>query len=261
MAASRFSETLGVIVTGGSSGIGRSLVQQLVQRKYVVFATGRQADALKELESQGIGWSQGDVASPEDVARHWQEALAFFKQRGAQPFGLCLNAGCAAGRAPLEQLSPEQIDRVLNTNVKGVMLWLREALPLFKEKRCGQVVLTSSLAAVRTCPEQTLYAASKFALHGMLLSLRAELKGSGVKVGSVNPGAVATPWWNDETRGGYSDVKRNEVKETAMWNSMLSPDDVAAQIIALLEQPASANTECVMMEPSDGSGCSPGSSS
>jgi len=251
------SRVRGVVVTGGSSGIGCAAVNLLAQKGYIVFATGRNEPALRALEPLGVGWAVGDISDPETVEKQWAAALQFFESKNAEPFGLCLNAGCAAGRMPFEQLSVDQLGSVLNTNVLGPMLWLRVALPLLKERRCGQVVLTSSMAAVRACPEQALYAASKSALHGMLLSLRAELKDSGVKVASVNPGAVATAWWTDPSRGGYTEDMRSAVAATPMWNAMLDPTDVATQIVALLEQPTSVNTESVMLEPSGDVGATP----
>eukprot|EP00446_Apocalathium_sp_SHHI-4_P028921 CAMPEP_0177230544 /NCGR_PEP_ID=MMETSP0367-20130122/42280_1 /TAXON_ID=447022 ORGANISM="Scrippsiella hangoei-like, Strain SHHI-4" /NCGR_SAMPLE_ID=MMETSP0367 /ASSEMBLY_ACC=CAM_ASM_000362 /LENGTH=262 /DNA_ID=CAMNT_0018680999 /DNA_START=60 /DNA_END=848 /DNA_ORIENTATION=- len=256
MAASTGAK-LGVVVTGGSSGIGRELVKSLVQRQYAVFAVGRNAAALQALEPLGVGWAAGDVSDAADVERHWAAAQAFFKEKGSQPFGVCLNAGCGAGRMPFEAVEPDQIDRVLNTNIKGVMLWLRAVLPVLKERRQGQVVLTSSAAAMRACPNAALYSASKFAVQGLLLAVRGELKGTGVKLGSVNPGAVATEWWTEPERGGYSEAKVAELQETPLWSAMLAPEAVAAQIVALLEQPPSSNIESVVMDAEDVTGTSP----
>eukprot|EP00930_Biecheleria_cincta_P007766 TRINITY_DN109042_c0_g1_i1.p1 TRINITY_DN109042_c0_g1~~TRINITY_DN109042_c0_g1_i1.p1 ORF type:complete len:273 (-),score=45.43 TRINITY_DN109042_c0_g1_i1:202-984(-) len=246
------SKSLRVIVTGGSSGIGKVLVRQLAAAGHRVFVTGRDAEALKALESgELVRCSAGDVSSESDARRQFDEALKFLDGLDV----LVANAGCGAGRQPLEDFSADQFDRVFNTNVKGVFFWTQAALRLMKPQRRGQIVITSSVAALRPCPNSALYAASKAAVQSMVLSLRAELKGTGVKIATVNPGPVATEWWGASDRGGWSADMAASAQP--YFNSMLRPEDVANGIMTLVEQPATSNIESLVMDAPDDGGATP----
>ncbi|CAK0862215.1 unnamed protein product, partial [Prorocentrum cordatum] len=252
---------LRVIVTGGSSGIGRALVAKLAARGHQVYATGRDAKALRGLESLGVSEaasgakvraSAGDVSCEADVERQFKEAAEFF---GGPPDVLVANAGCGAGRQDFEEVPAEQFDRVMSTNVRGVFLWVQRVVGPMKRQGRGQVVVTSSMAAVKPCPRAAVYAASKAAVQAMVLSLRAELKGTGVKVGTVNPGAVATEWWGDAGRGGWTEEMAPQGQP--FWTEMLRPEDVADGVLSLVFQKASSNIESLYMDPADSGGAAP----
>ncbi|CAE8624908.1 unnamed protein product [Polarella glacialis] len=120
----------------------------------------------------------------------------------------------------------------------------------------GKIVMTSSVAAMRPCPKAAIYAASKAAVQAMVLSLRAELKGSGVKIGTVNPGAVATEWWGDEGRGGWTQ-EMGAGSALPFWKDMLRPEDVADGIMTLIRQTASSNIESLVLDAADVGGVAP----
>eukprot|EP00746_Dinoflagellata_sp_MGD_P000129 gnl/MRDRNA2_/MRDRNA2_100224_c0_seq1.p1 gnl/MRDRNA2_/MRDRNA2_100224_c0~~gnl/MRDRNA2_/MRDRNA2_100224_c0_seq1.p1 ORF type:complete len:765 (-),score=147.65 gnl/MRDRNA2_/MRDRNA2_100224_c0_seq1:165-2459(-) len=290
-----------VVVTGGSSGIGAATVRALLDRGHRVFATGLYAgkrfNDLKRFEedlqaNKEVGcpvpdlsleslpperessWSEqwcldsmsegslkasvGDVGNEEDVARQIQEAMTFFD---GQLDAVVLNAGCGAGRKNLEDVPIDDIDRVFRTNVRGVFLWSQAALRIMKPQGGGQLVFVSSQAGIRPSALQATYAASKWAVQGMAMSLRAELKGSGVKIGTVNPGTTATRWFSPKDRGGYGGYTEEHIeafkKRGAYWTSMLAPEDVANAIISLVDQPAACNIETIAMDYSDSGGFSP----
>jgi len=256
---------LNIIVTGGSSGIGSATVLDLLRSGHRVFATGRDPAAFGKLEHEraallltgSLQTSIGNVSHEPDVSRQMEEALTFF---GDRLDGVVLNAGCGAGKKLAEEVPLDVFDQVFQTNVRGTFIWIQQALCVMKRQGRGQIVVTSSVAASRPCPYSVVYASSKCAVQGMVSSLRAELKGTGIKIGTVNPGPVATDWWNSCSRGGYNwkpkDAFENKEK-LAFWNSMLDPHDVAKTIISMLEQPASSNIESIMMDSSDHGGISP----
>lgn len=235
--------------------MGRVTVLELLRRGHSVFATGRSMAALDELGKEhanqllpgSLRTSVGDVSSEEHAAGQLREALDFF--HGCLD-GVVLNAGCGAGRKPAEQVPIHVFDQVFQTNVRGVFVWIQEALRFMKPQRKGQIVVTSSVAGLRPFPNSVVYSSSKFAVQGMVSSLRAELKGTGVKIGTVNPGAIATAWWTDPARGGYTWTPGDpiESKESIDWDSMLAPDDVASAIIAILEQAPSSNIESIILD-------------
>ena len=114
------------------------------------------------------------------------------------PFTNPVVASAGIGRfGPIETLSEQDFDDVFSTNVKGVWLWAREVVAPMKAAGSGQIILVSSVAGLRKFPGCSVYGASKWAVEGIAGSLREECKGTGVKVASLAPGSVATPWWTE----------------------------------------------------------------
>ena len=99
----------------------------------------------------------------------------------------------------------ERFDQMFHVNVRGVFLWLRAALPSLKaSSAASQICVTSSVMGSRPVAQAAPYCASKYAVNGLVLSLRAELKAAGhshIKCGLVCPAGVATPWWEESKRG------------------------------------------------------------
>jgi len=247
----------GVIITGGSSGIGLALATALLQNggeRYKVYVTGTRPLAETELAplvqsieasgSRSIHYSSGDTGDEPTVNRQFDEAMKFFD--GVPFFGLCINAGIGGGRYPLEEFDVERFDQMFRTNVRGVFLWLRASLPALKAGRQSQVVVTSSVMGSRPSAQAAPYCATKYALNGLVLSLRAELKAGGhshVKCGLVCPAGVATPWWEDAARG-FAAAGAPSVDTS----KFLAPRAVADACVAMLEQDASSNVESVMLD-------------
>ena len=144
-----------------------------------------------------------------------------------------LNAG--VGRfGNCEDLSVEDYDLTFNVNVRGVFLWLRKLLPGMKERKSGQLIVTSSNLGVKTAGRCSLYSASKYAVQSMVGCLRAELVGSGVKAATLNPGSVDTPWFDGR------DVDRSK---------MLSSGDVAKAARLIIDQSPSSDIDMVLLNP------------
>jgi NADP-dependent 3-hydroxy acid dehydrogenase YdfG len=94
---------------------------------------------------------------------------------------LIANAGVAR-KGPIDAVSGDDFKTVMQTNVKGVFLWMRAVLPYMRTAQKGQIIVTSSIMSMRTAPGSALYAASKHAVDGMVGCVRKDLAGSGIKV-------------------------------------------------------------------------------
>ena len=179
------------------------------------------------------------------VSRQWSAALDHFE--GAAPSAIFLNAGIGGGRHALEAFDIERFDAIFRVNTRGRhALWFKQALPaLNAQPETSQIVVTSSVAAWRGVPQGDPYAASKWAINGLVLSLREELKNSHpqVKVGLVCPGPIATAWWDEFERGGRgADAPPKPAQ-------MLSAESVARACMSLYEQDETSNLEQVVLEP------------
>lgn len=234
-----------VLITGGSSGVGAATAQLAASKGANLFLVGRRAEGLlstaelcASLGASRVETAVADVSSEADVERVCD---SFESEFGPMDVAV-LNAGI--GRPGLlEEVSPADFDQVFAVNVRGVYLYLRRIIPTMKRAGRGQVVVTSSVMAERTAARSSIYTASKHAVHGMLGCLRKELvEFPLVKVGSVMPGGIDTPWWTDAGRGG----KRDVVPDTSKF---LSPEAVAAAIWMLVEQHRSSNIDRIVLDP------------
>ncbi|HKZ78714.1 MAG TPA: SDR family NAD(P)-dependent oxidoreductase [Pyrinomonadaceae bacterium] len=182
------------MITGASSGIGRTLAMKLARRGANVGLVARGTEALKEIERE-IASRQGKaLALPADV----QDAggLAGATARLRATFGpidvLVANAGVGGTTDPA-QLDAEQIARVINVNVIGAANSVTAVMPEMLERGKGHLVVISSLAAYRGLPKSAAYCASKAAVSAFFESLRLELQPRGIDVTVIHPGFIKTP--------------------------------------------------------------------
>ena len=177
-----------VVITGGSSGIGRAIAKTLSDAGARIAITGRDgrrlAEAATALNALPI---QADVSNEADVARTYSEVLAKFGHLDV----LINNAGSGVFKT-LVEMERSKFDAVFATNVTGAMLMAREAAKHFIERKSGNIVNICSTASLRGAANGTAYYASKFALRGMTECWRTELRQHNVRVFLVNPSEVLT---------------------------------------------------------------------
>ena len=182
-----------VLITGGSSGIGRATALRLAGYGAKVCVAARNEQALAEVV-QGITERQSEgLAVPTDVTQAEQCRRAV--EATVTHFGGLDVLICSAGlsmRAYFERSSLEAMERVMRVNFFGTLYATHFALPHVKARK-GSLVAISSLTGKRGIPSYAVYGASKFAVQGLYEALRLELKRDGVHVGVVSPGFVDTP--------------------------------------------------------------------
>jgi 3-oxoacyl-[acyl-carrier protein] reductase len=207
------------LVTGGSSGIGRAIAETLIRSGAKVAITGRDKKRLQEA-AQAIGAHpiQADVSREADVARTYKEALDQFGDLDI----LVNNAGVGVLKK-LADMSLNEFESVMATNVTGAMLMAREAAKIFIRRNKGNIINIASTAAHRGAPNGTAYYASKFALRGMTECWRAELRKNNIRVFLVNPSEVIT---------GFAAAAGFPQKDNP---SKLRPEDIAHAVKSVLE--------------------------
>lgn len=195
-----------VIVTGTSSGVGLVTAAELASRGWRVFATMRnlkRAGPLLDLPNSdsGISTHQLDVTDRASIAAGVRDVLS---QTSGTLDAVVHNAGVAVGAA-FEDLPPEDVRRIMETNFFGVLELTRALLPTFRKQRAGRIVIMSSDAGFAGQPGNSVYCASKWALEGWAESIAYELNPFGIDVILVEPGPYATkiwensPWINPES--------------------------------------------------------------
>ncbi len=183
------------VITGASQGIGRSLALQLAKHEYQVVVSARSSDKLNALAAEITQNGGQAVSLPLDLTK--PEFIDHFKKEVSKlgtPSLLINNAG--VGRfGPTEEVTLQDWDTQLNTNLRGAFLVTKAVLPQMKEKMQGTIVFINSVAGLQPFSHSAVYVASKFGLRGFASALREELREFNIKVISVHPGAVNTPFW------------------------------------------------------------------
>ncbi|MEE9410254.1 MAG: SDR family oxidoreductase [Candidatus Heimdallarchaeota archaeon] len=228
-------EPLRIIITGGSSGIGEAVALEMAKSGHSFYLTGRNEERLKKvctsLSSSGCDafYGVGDVGDENNVEQLFEDIKlklggvdVVFANAGVGYFG------------NLEDLTINQFDEQFNTNVRGVFLWLNKTLPLLKNQNKGQIIVTSSDLGLKTGARCSLYAATKHAVQAMVWCLREELKGTGVKAATINPGSVDTPWFDGK------DVNRTK---------MLSAADIAKAVRYIIDQEETSDIDHILLVP------------
>jgi 3-oxoacyl-[acyl-carrier protein] reductase len=228
------------VVTGAGKGIGRAVALALAAEGANVFGVARTESDLLTLEKEAKALKGkftpfvADVADEEKIhflfegIRKWVERMdALVNAAGVGTFG------------PSETYPVEEWRRALETNLTGSFVCAREAIRLMKPQGSGQIVNLSSIAGKRGFPQSAAYCASKWGVLGMSQALSEELRGSGVKVTALCPGATDTDFWG---RMPFSpDPDR-----------MMKPEQVAGVVLSLLKQPPSVVTDEMVILPPEG---------
>lgn len=225
------------LITGGSKGIGYGVAEALVREGVNVAITSRHEDevtaAAQKLTGQGPGRAIGvvcDVRSYEDQ----QKAV----QKTVDEFGglevLVANAGFGVF-APIQEMTPEQWNDTLDTNLTGVFYSIKASLDALK-KQGGYIFTISSLAGKNPMAGGSAYNASKFGLNGFSEAIMLDLRQDDIQVSTIMPGSVATSF------GGQTPTEEDAWK--------IQPEDIADIVVSLLKLPERTLPSRVEVRPS-----------
>lgn len=225
------------LITGGSSGIGFETARKMAEEGAVAYITGRREQALQKAVSQlgsNAHYVCADVAVKQDMLRVCEVIQSKEKKLDI----LFANAGI--GRyIKLEELTEEEIDRTLDTNVKGTIFTVQAMLPILSEG--ASVILNTSITAELGLPDFSLYAASKAAVRSFIHSWTTDLKDRRIRVNAISPGIIPTAAATGEL--GRSPEEEQELQK---WRKSLTPvgrmgsvEDIANAVIFLASDESS----------------------
>lgn len=216
-----------VAITGASAGIGAATARALVAEGASVAMGARRGVRLAELESELGGAAVGiemDVRVPADCARLVQSAITRFGRLDV----MIANAGIGAYGGIMD-VSDEMLSEMMDINVAGTVWAVRAAVPHFRSRGDGDIVIVSSVAGLRGAGDEAVYAATKFAQVGLAGGLDRELRAENIRVTTICPGGTATEFAMGSGR----------TPDMPGLERMMRPEDVAEAIIAVLKQPRS----------------------
>lgn len=183
----------GVVVTGASTGIGAAIARRLAAHGFRVFGTVRRAEDRRSLEQSGVNPVLMDVTDAATIVTARDEIT---DRLGATPLTALVNNAGVGAAGPLEHIPVDELRRVLEVNVVGVVAVTQAFLPRLRLAGGGRVVNIGSVSGRFALPFGGPYAASKFALEAISDSLRRELLPSGIRVVVIQPGSIITPIWD-----------------------------------------------------------------
>ena len=224
------------LVTGGGSGIGRTLADRLAREGADVLIIGRNEQSLKDSAGQNekIAYVVADITRTEDNER----VIAEIKKRFGKLDILVNNAGVAPV-VPFAEAAISEFDSVFTVNVRGLVDLSQLALPLLKESR-GNVVNISSTMVSKPMANMSLYAASKAAVNTLTRVWAKELAQDGVRVNSVGVGPIETPIY-DKTDLSAKDAQAHleTVRRLIPMGRFGTAEEVASVVVFLASDEAS----------------------
>jgi NAD(P)-dependent dehydrogenase (short-subunit alcohol dehydrogenase family) len=220
-----------IVVTGGSQGIGRAVVERFLQAGYSVATCARSAADLDRLATDlgpGLHTHLADLSQWNDCQR-----FAEFVQNLALPLAaLVNNAGAfAPGRLQDEPADGSRLREMLAVNLLSAYDVTRALLPNFISQRQGHIFTICSTASLMAYPNGGSYGIAKFALLGFTKTLREELKSQGIRVTAVLPGATLTRSWEGVGEDPQRFIRPEDVAEAVFSAFSLSPQAVVEEIL------------------------------
>jgi NAD(P)-dependent dehydrogenase (short-subunit alcohol dehydrogenase family) len=180
-----------VLITGCSTGIGRATALRLVAAGHPVFATARRPETLTDLETAGCNVLACDVTD-EASMRAAVEAV----EKSAGAVGVLVNNAGYGSEGPVEEVPMDEVRRQFETNVFGLARMCQLVLPGMRRQGFGRIVNISSMGGRMTLPGGGVYHATKYAVEAISDALRFEVRGFGVDVVVIEPGAIKTEFGN-----------------------------------------------------------------
>jgi NADP-dependent 3-hydroxy acid dehydrogenase YdfG len=223
-------------VTGGSSGIGKATVEELIANEYYVAASSRRVSALDELKNK---FNDQLLIAPMDVSKS-NEVIAAYQSIESQFKVNCLinNAGITSFSEASKNSFAES-DEIINTNLLGAIYAIQAVLPGMIERNEGTIINILSVAAIKVFENSSVYAASKAGLLAYSKVLREELRDNNIRVINILPGATKTPIWPNDALEKFS-------------GRMMNPADIAKLIVDILNIKGNMVPEEVVLRPTKG---------
>ncbi|MGN0003275.1 MAG: SDR family oxidoreductase [Sphingobacterium composti] len=237
-----------VLITGASSGIGLACANVLAKEGYRLLLCARREDRLAQLKKELLKQYPNldvhtfilDVRNREEVA----EAIANLPEEWKNIDVLINNAGLSQGLDALQDGDLDDWDRMIDTNVKGLLYVTKAVTPLLKKSTNAHIVNIGSIAGKEVYPNGNVYCATKHAVDALNKAMRIDLLSFGIKVTAINPGMVETE---------FSEVRFHGDKERAksVYTGLtpLSGEDIAETIAFVLSRPAHVNINDLLIMP------------
>lgn len=235
------------LITGATSGIGKSTAEIFAKNGYDVIITGRRKERLDEEQKQieakykvKVLTLCFDIRNLDEVEKAVSDLPENFKAIDV----LVNNAGLAAGLAPIQDGSIDHWERMIDTNIKGLLYITRAISRLMIERKKGHIINVGSIAGKEAYANGNVYCGTKHAVDALNKGMRIDLLPHNIKVSAVNPGMV-------ETEFSIVRFDGDEERAKKVYNGFepLTPEDIAETIYWMASRPAHVNINDIIIMP------------
>ena len=214
-----------VVITGGSSGIGKATAELFAEQGWRVFEWSRSGQSTDKVTHISC-----DVTKPEETRTAAKQVL----ERAGQIDVFISNAGYGISGA-IEFTTPEDAHRQMEVNFFGALNSVQAVLPHMRERKAGRIIFTSSVAAVLSIPYQSFYSASKAAINALALALQNEVRAFGIHVSVLMPGDVSTGFTaarkkSEEGSNAYGNIHKAVAAMEKDEQGGMSPREMAKDL-------------------------------
>ena len=217
-----------IFISGATAGFGLATAELFATKGYSLILTGRRKERFSEISEKlikigasEIFWLSFDVRSESETI----EAISSIPQHLTKTLDTVVNnAGLAVGRGPIDEGISEDWDRMIDTNVKGLLYVSKALIPFLKQNKKGHIVNIGSIAGKEVYPGGNVYCASKHAVDALSKAMRIDLVPYNIKVTNIAPGAAETEFSIVRYKGdqkqaekvydGYSPLVAKDIAET-----------------------------------------------
>ena len=226
------------VVTGAGSGVGRAVAIKLAREGWKVVIVGRTMKSLQETARLAGDQVMPIVCDIADAKQVREMAARAAEIGDVEALVNC--AGTNVPRRTMKELSLEDFDQIVSTNLRGGFLCVQAFLPQMRQRRSGTIVNVVSDAGLWANPKSGVaYIASKFGLAGLTDTINAEERGNGIRACGIYPGDIDTPLLK----------KRAQVPDEAARSRMLQAEDVAECVMLAINLPQRAVVEKLVIRP------------
>ena len=235
------------IITGATAGIGEATAIEFSKLDYNLILTGRRKERLEKLKSQLESDYKIQVSVHAFDIRQRAEVEDFCRNEigNASIDILVNNAGLASGLSPLHEGDVDDWEKMIDTNVKGLLYITREIAPRMVAQQSGHIINVGSIAGIEVYPNGNVYCATKHAVHAISEALRKELFDKGIKVTNIAPGLVETEFSIVRFHGD-----ENHAKTVYDGMEALTAKDIADCIAFAATRPKHVNVADMLVLPS-----------
>lgn len=235
------------LITGATSGIGKAIAVKLAENGYDIIITGRREERLRELEKE-IEVKYGAKVLPlcfdVRVFTEVEEALTNLPDEWKNIDILINNAGLAVGLNPIHQGVIDDWERMIDTNIKGLLYVTRIVSPKMVERKSGHIINLASIAGKESYANGNVYCATKHAVDALSKGMRIDLLPYNIKVTQVCPGAVETEFSTVRFKGDQARADKVYDGFTPLY-----AEDIANAVFFAISQPASVDIQDLLVMP------------
>jgi 3-hydroxy acid dehydrogenase/malonic semialdehyde reductase len=234
------------LITGATSGIGKSCANQLAKMKVNLVLVGRREEKLKTLKEKlvlkygiKIIYIVLDVRDQKNVEKKFKKLLS-----KTNIDILINNAGLALGVEKIDEGLLSNWEPMIDTNIKGLLYVSQIIIPHMRKRNSGHIINLGSIAGVMTYPGGNVYCATKSAVHALSKAMNIDLVGTDIRVSNVAPGAVETEFSNVRFHG-------NDSKADAVYEGFepLKAKDISSLVVYILNAPKHVNIQDTLIMP------------